>query len=566
MSNSRKGGGKMFLRGIKISHKILFVIISGLVVFAILTLETFMIGKEQINTLEVIYEQKVKPLDNLRKIQLIFREIEYRMAGVAADIVAPIGSGEHLKQSLKDIEILWNNTEKSITDSKLLKAKKTFEKGYNGFKGMVPELQKAYFDEKIGKVEDLYDKWLDFKPLIFKSIDAMAEAQEKSVNTYYRQGRQFVYRTNRFVFIISTMIGLVFLISALLIIRSINRPIRIVVKAAKQVAGGDLTYRINLDSKDEMGTMASELNRMLIDLRNTFSKIAQGINTVSSNAERLSNSSESLLSGTEQQRAQVDQVLAASTEMSQTILDIAKNASEASEAARESSSMAGEGKKVVCQAVDSIMRLVDSVSDTSKTIEKLGTSSKEIDEIISVIQDIADLTNLLALNAAIEAARVGEQGRGFAVVADEVKKLAEKTAKATEEIAEKIRAIQRGTEDSMSVMERGKSLTDEAVSTARKAGDALQKIAENSDRVMDMVQRIATATEQQSSAAEEVSQSMEHAAEVINGTVQLSEEVKLSANELSSVGQELRNRVRRFKTGNNGDKITEVKTGKVSDD
>lgn len=538
----------MFLNRLKISHKVLFIIASGLVVLMSFTAWTILSGRSQIQTLKEIYDDKVRPLDELRSIQLLFREIEYRMAGVVADIVAPVGSGEHLKNSLKEIDGLWNDAKPSI-GADLSKERDDFEKGYSGFKkDIAAELQKAYFSGDIKKVAALSDEWLSYKPLIFKSIDRMSEAQAKSVLDYYKEKKAVIARVNMIVLGVCIVVSAVFLASASIIIRSVNSSIKSVVDVASLVASGDLTHKVELETKDEMGVMASELNIMLGNLVEAFDKFTKGINTVFSQVEKLSNLSMSLARGSEEQKSQADRVSVASTEMAQTIIEMARNATDAASATKGSFEAASEGKKIVNQTVESIDKLVENVGKASTAIEESRARSIEIGDIVTVIQDVSDQTNLLALNAAIEAARAGEHGRGFAVVADEVKKLADKTTKATKDIAEKIRAIQQGIKGSVAVMDTGKSLAVEAVSTVRTAEDALEKIVKTSDTVMDMVQKIASSTEEQSIAAENVNESIESIAGIISETAKLAEEVGSSANELLAVAEGLRNHVQRFKT------------------
>ncbi|MEK7773038.1 MAG: methyl-accepting chemotaxis protein, partial [Deltaproteobacteria bacterium] len=510
---------------------------------------TILTGRNQIQTLKEIYDDKVKPLDELRSIQLLFREMEYRMAGVAADMVAPIGSGVHLKNSLKEIDVLWNDARPSVSGD-LSKERDDFEKAYNGFKkDIAGQLQKAYMEGDTKKVVALSDEWLSFKPGIFKSIDKMAEAQAKSVLDFYKEKKALISRVNMIVFGVCIVVSVIYLASASIIIRSVNSSIKAVVDVASLVAGGDLTHKVELKANDEMGMMATELNIMLGNLVEAFDKFTKGINTVFSQVEKLSDLSASLTRGSENQKSQTDRVSVASTEMAQTIIEMARVATDAASATKGSFEAASEGKKIVNRTVESIGKLVENVGNASSAIEESRVRSLEIGDIVTVIQDVSDQTNLLALNAAIEAARAGEHGRGFAVVADEVKKLADKTTKATKDIAEKIRAIQTGIKGSVAVMDTGKSLAGQAVVTVKTAEDALEKIVKTSDTVMDMVQKIASSTEEQSIAAENVNESIENIAGIINETTKLAEEVGASANELLAVAEGLRNHVQRFRTG-----------------
>ncbi len=301
----------------------------------------------------------------------------------------------------------------------------------------------------------------------------------------------------------------------LLLRQSVLEPLH---RITRKLRDADITEDLEFETVDEMKEMIAQFNRLLSSLRDAFSEIGRDISALSDEASGCSAAAEKIASAAAEQQQQVVQVAAASTEMSQTIQDVAKNAAEASDASRESLTIAQSGREEVDRTEQRVQSLAESVNHSTRTITELGKSSREIGEIVLIIRDITDQTNLLALNAAIEAARAGENGRGFAVVADEVRKLAEKTAKATHDIEERIRTIQTDGENSVAVMEEGKARVEEVVEMTRSAAETLEKIVGSSNRVMEMVERIATATEEQSSAAEEISQSMEQISREIEDT------------------------------------------------
>ncbi|HDZ8876215.1 TPA: methyl-accepting chemotaxis protein [Aeromonas dhakensis] len=316
--------------------------------------------------------------------------------------------------------------------------------------------------------------------------------------------------------LIGGLISAVALICIWLMAHQIVAPIRAVVARLKDIASGegDLTQRIELRRDDEIGELAKWFNSFLNKLQSTISQVIDTVAGTRASAEQAASVAERTSAGMQAQYQEVDLVATAFEELSATALQVASNANSAVAAANEADTAAQEGKYVVADTQEAMRKLMAVISDAKPVVEHLSANSENINDILVVIQGIAEQTNLLALNAAIEAARAGEQGRGFAVVADEVRNLAGRTQNAIVEIQTLIGQLQSGTEAVVKAIMTGHGQADLTLTKVDLSVSVLEQIIHAVGTIHQMNEQIARAAQEQSGVADEINRNVSNIRDV----------------------------------------------------
>jgi methyl-accepting chemotaxis protein len=346
----------------------------------------------------------------------------------------------------------------------------------------------------------------------------------------FNKGASSIFNTLVITLIAALIIGgiIIFLFSG-----RITKPMEVIAEHVKRIANGDLRENIKIRSKDEVGQLAVSVNDMLDRFRQLIGGILQTSHSVAAASEQISASTEQIASGSTTQAGNAQMIIELFKELSTAINNVAITAEEAAELSNQTTKTALEGGKAVSISVEGMNRI-------SEQMGRLEQDSNKIGEIIEVIDDIAEQTNLLALNAAIEAARAGEQGRGFAVVADEVRKLAERSGEATKQITLIIKGMQNNTKESVDSVADG---LEKSIQTGKAFENIVSMVNESAQKVTE----IAAASEEQSAQSGEVMQSVESIAATSQESAAASEETAATAQSLAHLAEDLNQSVSVFK-------------------
>lgn len=434
----------------------------------------------------------------------------------------------------------------SPADQKLLEAIKK-ERGL-----YVAGLEKVISLVKEGKREEAsYVAGEEMIPMLVPFLTAVKnldDYQESKVNSSTQQIQATASAIRNLAIIVGAAVVLIGLFSAVSIIHSITSPLNRMRSTITNVGkSGDFTQRVALENSDEVGETAKAFDELLGGLQQTLSRVLESAAKVSVSAQTLSSSSSHLASSASRQSESTSAMAAAVEQMTVTTNQVSDSAREALDISRHSGELSSSGGEIIDKASKEMAQIANTVRDTSMTIEQVGQHSNEISTVVQLIKDIADQTNLLALNAAIEAARAGEQGRGFAVVADEVRKLAERTAQATDDITRMIALVQQSSHSAVLAMSTSVEEVGNGVTLANQAGDMIIEIKVGARRVVDVVNHISLSLSEQCSANDNLSDQVERVAQMTEENSQAATETSLEAEKLKVLASNLQVAVGRFK-------------------
>jgi methyl-accepting chemotaxis protein len=523
----------------------------ALIAVLVALLGVFALGQmSSIRDSEVAVENQWLPSirggDEIREIMLRIRTISLRMAlDQDANNIATYRSqmdtrDKELSEKIAAYDKLVNTPEgQQLYDQ----FKKTFAAYRSG-------IAQSFALAEQGKRDELTKLLLvDMKTVVDgsgKQLNDLADLFAKQVAAESQKSAAHYENSRTIVSLFIALAALATVALAMMLTRSIVRPLSSAVSAAESVAQGDLTRPIETHGNDEVSRLLKALATMQQNLRETLQGISGSATQLATAADELNAVTLDSTQGLQQQNHEIEQAATAVNQMTAAVEEVARNAVSTSDATRQSSESAHLGQVRVSETATAINALASDVQQTGELVQSLANQSQDIGKVLDVIRAIAEQTNLLALNAAIEAARAGESGRGFAVVADEVRALAHRTQQSTQEIEQMVQGMRSGSSLALDSMQASTARATTTLALAERAGEALQTITASVHEIHERNLVIASAAEEQAQVAREVDRNLVNIRDLSVRSAAGADQTSASSHELSQLANALQGMVRRF--------------------